>query len=219
MRKFLKCFLLLLLISIQPICAQYDRADWLERDKWMHLDELFGAVDLSAGDFVADIGCHEGYLTFHLSKRVGDRGKVYAVDVRRDRLERLNESLGNNKISNVRTILGDYDNPKLPNNTLDVVFLIDTYHEIDDYEQVLFHIRSSLKSGGKLLILEKLKEQHIGKSRTAQAMGHTLSISSVEHEFTKAGFEIESRNSNFGTWNREPEKQMWVLTATVNTSD
>ncbi|WP_281543262.1 class I SAM-dependent methyltransferase [Maribacter aestuarii] len=219
MGRYISCFLLLLLISIQPVCAQYDRADWNDRDKWMHLDELFGAVDLSAGDVVADIGCHEGYLTFHLSKRVGDRGKVYAVDVRRNRLERLNESLGNNKISNVRTILGDYDNPKLPNNTLDVVFLIDTYHEIDDYEQMLLHIKSALKPGGKLLILEKLKEQHIGKSRAAQAMGHTLSISYVEKELKNAGFEIESRNSSFGTWNREPEKQMWVLTATVNPSD
>lgn len=207
---------LIVTVSIQSLCAQYDRVDWKERDRWMHLEKLFAYVDLSPGGIVADIGCHEGYLTFHLSKRVGDRGKVYAVDVRRDRLEKLDESLAGQDINNVRTILGDYDNPKLPRNTMDVIFLIDTYHEIDDYEVMLSHIKSALKPNGKLLILEKLKEQHMGKSRTAQAMGHTLAISYVEAELKNAGFTIESKNTNFGTWNYEPEKQMWVLTAIQN---
>ncbi len=219
MRKFNKFIHLLIAFSVQVLCAQYNRADWKERDSWMHLEELFTYVDLSDGDVVADIGCHEGYLTFHLSKRVGDRGKVYAVDVRRDRLERLTESLTDKNIRNVETVLGDYDNPKLPRNTLDVIFLIDTYHEIDDYKEMLYHIKNALKPNGKLLVLEKLKTQHLGKSRLAQANGHTLSISYVEKELKDAGFKIESRNTSFGTWNHEPEKQMWVLTATVGPND
>ena len=219
MCKFKKFILLLIAFSVQPLCAQYNRADWKDRDGWMHLGELFAYVDLSDGDVVADIGCHQGYLTFHLSKRVGDSGKVYAVDVRNDRLERLKENLRDNKIRNVETVLGDYDNPKLPENKLDIVFLVDTYHEIDEYEQMLFHIKGALRPNGKLLILEKLKEQHIGKSRTAQADGHTLSTSYVEEELINAGFKIESRNTNFGTWNHEREKQMWVLTASIDSNN
>lgn len=198
------------------VFSQYNRVDWKERDNWMHLKELFALVDLNEGDVVADIGCHEGYLTFHLSKRVGDVGKVYAVDVRDDRLEALKENLTNQEILNVNTILGDYNNPKLPDKTLDVVFLIDTYHEIEDYEQMLGHIKNALKPEGKLLILEKLKKQHIGKSRTAQANGHTLSISYVEQELEYAGFKIDKRNINFGTWNYEKDKQMWVLVASLS---
>lgn len=206
---------LLLFLFVQPLFSQYNRADWKERDSWMNLKELFAYVDLIEGNVVADIGCHEGYLTLHLSKRVGDKGKVFAVDVREDRLDRLANSLTDSKINNVKTILGDYDNPKLPDRTLDIVFLVDTYHEIEDYEQMLLHIRKALKPDGQLLVLKKLKEQHKGKSREAQASGHTLSISFVGQELMNAGFKIDIRNTSFGTWNHEPEKQMWFLIASV----
>lgn len=208
--------LFLVILSFQSISSQYAREDWKDRDSWMHLEELFTLVNLKEGGVAADIGCHEGYLTFHLSKRVGDKGKVFAVDVREDRLDKLKESLSSNNVLNVNTVLGDYDDPKLPNGQLDVIFIVDTYHEIEDYEKMLYHIKSALKPEGKLLILEKLKEEHIGKSRKAQANGHTLSITYVEKELQKAGFKIDIKKTDFGTWNHEEEKQMWVLTAILN---
>lgn len=181
----------------------------------MHLEQLFDYAALEKNNVVADIGCHEGYLTFHLSERVGDKGTVFAVDVREDRLSKLDDNLNEAKIKNVKTVLGDYDDPKLPRQAVDVAFLVDTYHEIANYKQMLFHIKNALKPNGKLLVLEKLKEQHIGKSRQAQANGHTLSINYVEKELKNAGFKIDKKNTDFGTWNYEPEKQMWIITASI----
>lgn len=207
---------LLIVLLLQSVAGQYDRADWEERDSWMHLEELFDYATLQKSNVVADIGCHEGYLTFHLSGRVGDKGTVFAVDVHEDRLDKLNQNLKEAKVTNVKTVLGDYDNPKLPDKTMDIIFVVDTYHEIEDYTQMLSHIKTALKPNGKLLILEKLKEQYIGKSRDAQANGHTLSISYVEKELKEAGFKIDKKNTDFGTWNHEPEKQMWIITASID---
>ena len=101
-------------------------------------------------------------------------------------------------MNNVEVILGDYDNPKLPKGRLDVVIVMDTYHEIDEYMNVLAHIKKSLKPDGRLLILEKLKEQKRGKSREEQARGHTLSPKYVKEELQEAGFSITKEINDFG---------------------
>ena len=101
--------------------------------------------------------------------------------------------------------------PKLPIGQLDAVFLIDTYHEIEDYQRVLSLIKKSLKPAGRLLILEKLKDFAKGKDREAQAASHTLSAEFVKAELWQSGFEVVKENLDFGTWNHELGKQMWVL--------
>ena len=139
--------------------AQYSSDDWKWRDSWMQVEKLFELANVGVGDNVADVGCHEGYLTMHLAQKVEKQGKVYAVDVRNDRLQTLKINAKNRKFKNITTILGDYDNPKLPSNSLDVIFVIDTYHEISGYKEVLRHLKNSLKSGAKLVLLEKLKKR------------------------------------------------------------
>lgn len=196
--------------------AQYAREDWKERDSWMHVPTLFELAEIGEGDQVADIGCHEGYLTVHLAKQVGLAGKVFAVDVLEYRLDELKTHLKENDIDNVEVILGDYDDPKLSDASLDVVVLVDTYHEIENYNKVLAHVKKALKPSGKLLVLEKLKEPHKHKDRDQQASAHTLSISYVKEELIQAGFSIVKEIADFGTWNHEVEKQMWVLTAVNN---
>ena len=193
--------------------AQYNESDWEDRDTWMKVSQIFDLARVGEGDMVADIGCHEGYLSFHLSDAVGKGGKVYAVDVQEYRLDKLKEYIEEREVSNIRVILGDYDDPKLPDATLDVVFIVDTYHEMDDYMEILAHIKKALKPNGKLLILEKLKDPHRGKSREAQARAHTLSTKYVKKELRDAGFKISKEVTDFGIWNHESEKHMWILIA------
>jgi len=193
--------------------AQYSSEDWEERDTWMNVAKIFEMAQISEGMHVADVGCHEGYLTFHLSKKVASEGKVYAVDVEEYRLDDLKEHLEDRKVNNVEVIHGDYDNPKLPKGRLDAVIVMDTYHEIDEYMKVLAHIKKSLKPGGRLLILEKLKEQKRGKSREEQASGHTLASKYVKEELQEAGFSITKEINDFGAWQENEEKQMWILVA------
>lgn len=193
--------------------AQYSSEDWKWRDGWMPVEKLFELAVVGVGDSVADVGCHEGYLTMHLAQKVGEQGKVYAVDVRNDRLQTLETNAKKHKLKNITTILGDYDNPKLPSNSLDVIFVIDTYHEISSYKEVLEHLKNSLKPGAKLVLLEKLKKRLVGKSREDQVSGHTLALSYVKNELQDAGFSIRKEINDFGQWEEDPTKTMWVLIA------
>ena len=205
-------FLLLPLIGLN---AQYSEEDWKERDEWMKTEVLLQLAKLSDTDRVADIGCHEGYLSIHLAQKVKN-GRVYAVDVREDRLKTLRENANDRNIKNIITILGDYDDPKLPERELDMVFVIDTYHEMDSHEKMLRLIKNSLKPGGKIMLLEKLKEWVRGKSREAQIGAHSLGPEYVRKELQQAGFTIISEIENHGAWEREESKQMWVIVAQKN---
>ena len=193
--------------------AQYSSDDWKWRDGWMQVDTLFKWADLKQGNQVADLGCHEGYLTMHLAKKVGAEGSVYAIDVRNDRLETLKVNAKKRKLTNITTIKGDYDDPKLPDNTLDVIFVIDTYHEITAYKKVLAHLNDALKTNGKVVFIEKLKKRHVGKSRDEQVSGHTLGLNYVKKELQEAGFTIRKEIQDFGQWEEDATKTMWVLIA------
>ncbi len=209
---------LILFIGLQTatsMTAQYTEDDWEERDRWMNVEQLFGWAEVDAGNTVADIGCHEGYLSMHLANRVGKNGKVYSVDVREDRLETLTENAKKRKLQNIVPTLGDYDDPNLPPNAMDVVFVVDTYHEIDEYITVLSHIRKSLKPGGRILVLEKLKDHAKNKSRMDQANAHTLSSKYVKKELKDAGFSVTGEFKDIGNWENESSKKIWVLVAVV----
>ena len=179
----------------------------------MKLDTIFQKAGIQEGMVVADIGCHEGYLSMHLARVVGPGGKVYAEDVNSYRLQRLEKTAREREISNITTIHGDYDNPKLPTGRVDLIFVIDTYHEIHAYEKVLGHFHDALKTNGKIVVLEKLKEHLKGASRSAQTKGHTLAPKYVKAELKKAGFTLIDEVLDHGQWERDPEKQMWFVVA------
>ncbi|WP_461303194.1 class I SAM-dependent methyltransferase [Aureisphaera sp.] len=195
------------------VLGQYVESEWEDRDTWMDVDFIFDQAEIEKGSFVADIGCHEGYLSIHLAKRVGDSGGVYAVDVREDRLDVLRDNLEDRDLNNVEVILGDYDDPKLPRNTLDVVIIMDTYHEMEEYQTILDHVYSSLKPNGKIVIVEKLKSRIIGSSRQAQTNAHSLSTGYVIEELRNAGFRVLYENNDLGNWENDEDKVIWMLIA------
>ncbi|MBG6129653.1 ubiquinone/menaquinone biosynthesis C-methylase UbiE [Aquimarina sp. EL_43] len=208
---------LLVLISIVEMSyAQYKKTDWEERDTWMNVPEIFKLAGVEQGNAVADVGCHEGYFTMHLAQKVGESGKVYAVDVREDRIEKLNKYIKDRKLRNIKTVVGDYDNPKLPNEALDVVVVMDTYHEMDDYMKILDHIKNALKQGGRIVIIEKFKKHMLNTSRAEQTEAHTLSLKYVKKELQKAGFLISKEIKDFGKWKNETDKTIWILVGTKN---
>jgi ubiquinone/menaquinone biosynthesis C-methylase UbiE len=195
------------------VFAQYAEYEWKDRDSWMPVERIFELAEVKKGSRVADIGCHEGYLTIHLAKTVGSEGHVYAVDVRQDRLEQLKIHLKDRNLNNVSVILGDYDNPKLPKNQLDAVIIMDTYHEMEDYKTILKHVHKSLKSGGKLIILEKLKKEVRNASRNEQTDAHTIAAKYVRKEIEAANFHSIKEINDLGNWENEDEKPMWLLVA------
>ena len=193
--------------------AQYEEYDWEQRDEWMPVDAIFEAIDLKEGMKVADIGCHEGYMSIKLAEFVGEKGQVFAVDIRADRLDLLRSHLQDRKIQNVEVVLGDYDDPKLPKEHLDAVIIIDTYHEMTEYERILKKVMKSLKPGGKLLIFEKLKNRVKDGTRDEQTDSHTLSSKFVIDELKEARFTVTKQKYDLGYWEEDNSKPMWFVVA------
>ncbi|MBT8293044.1 MAG: class I SAM-dependent methyltransferase [Eudoraea sp.] len=207
-------FLLMLLI-IPGLYGQYSESDWKDRDEWMKVSYIFEMAGVEEGNVVADIGCHQGYLSIRLAKYIGETGKVYSVDVREDRLNKLNDIATERGIRNIHTILGDYDDPKLQQQSLDVAFIIDAYHEMKDYKQILLNVKKALKPDGRILVLEKLKNEMIGKSRQEQTLAHTISPEFVKNELTETGFSVTDLKKDLGYWEEDPDKKIWVLLAVL----
>lgn len=210
----LKVFIFFIfLLSSQLAISQYNEYDWEERDTWMDTAYIFEKAGITSGSFVADIGCHEGYLSIRLANTVGEKGEVYAVDVREDRLETLRENLQKRDLKNVNVIHGDYDNPKLPKNQLDAVIIMDTYHEMTDYMTILEHVKTSLKPGGRIIIIEKQKSKIRDQSRKSQTNSHSMTPKYVKKELLSAGFKQIVQKSKMGFWENDKDKIIWMLIA------
>lgn len=194
----------------------YSSEHWKSRDKWQNVPAIFEAMGIQKGDAVADIGCHEGYMTFKFAKQVGTSGKVYAVDVNRSRISTLKSMLKEQQINHVETIVGDYDNPKLPANSLDYVFIMDTYHEMDDYMDILGHIKKALKPGGKIVIMEPIAKERRGWSRSKQEAKHEIDMKYVIDDLKKAGYKILRQEDPFIDRTKKKKDVLWLLIAEVS---
>lgn len=209
---------IILLISSLSTFAQdpwkniYSSPAWKARDQWQRPDELIRLLKISDESHVADIGCHEGYMTFKLAT-VATRGKVYAVDVDQSKLNKLNSHIRERKLTNIEAIKGDYDNPKLPPAKLDAVIILDTYHEMDDHDDILQHVKASLKSGGRLVICEPIAEERRKLSRSAQEGKHELAMGYALEDLAKAGFTISYQKDPFVDRTKEKGDKMWVVVA------
>src|SRR5271170_4750015 len=107
-------------------------ADWLNRPEREAEENPEGALDaigIKPGMVVADVGAGTGYMTLKMARRVGPSGKVYAEDVQPEMLHKLRKNAADAKLENIQTVLGGEADPKLPPNTLDLILLVDVYHE------------------------------------------------------------------------------------------
>jgi ubiquinone/menaquinone biosynthesis C-methylase UbiE len=135
----------------------HQAADWLERPERQQEerpDLLMGALKLRLGDAVADIGAGTGYYTRRLAKLVGDKGAVYAVEIQQEMLDLLTNKMAQLNINNVKPVLGTITDPKLPTSSLDVIFMVDVYHEFDFPYEMVESMCRSLKSGGRMVFVE-----------------------------------------------------------------
>jgi SAM-dependent methyltransferase len=113
------------------------------------------AIGVRAGFVVADIGAGDGYFTTRLSPAVGPTGKVIATDVTPDYLARLQRRVASEKLQNVTTMLGGFDDPKLPPASVDVALMVRMYHEIEQPYAFLWRLRDGLKAGGTVAVSER----------------------------------------------------------------
>lgn len=159
------------------------------------------------------MGCHEGYMTIKLATVVGQAGKVYAVDVEQSKLDKLQAILTKRSILNVEPIKGDYDNPGLPVNSLDGVIILDTYHEMDEHDEILHHIKLALKPGGRLVLCEAIAEERRSLSREDQEQRHELGINYALEDLKKIRFAIVNQQDPFVDRSKEKGDKMWLIVA------
>ena len=119
--------------------------------------DIVDAMDLKPGGSVADVGTGVGFMLPYLSHAVGDSGHVYGEDIQNDFLDKAKLKVELSRLNNVQFLLGTDRDPKLPADTLEGVLVLDVYHHFDYPEAMLQHIRDSLLSDGKLVIVEYFK--------------------------------------------------------------
>lgn len=191
----------------------YKESAWAERDQWQRAPVLISHLKIREGSSVADIGCHEGYMTFKLSAVVGPQGKVYAVDVTQSKLDKLKANQEKRGSNNILPIKGDYDDPKLPINSLDAVIILDTYHEMDDHDEILQHVLKALKPGGRLVLCEALAKARRESPRETQEGKHELGMNFALADLKKAGFYILKQQDPFADRSKEKGDVMWLAVA------
>ncbi|MEL6898061.1 MAG: class I SAM-dependent methyltransferase [Planctomycetota bacterium] len=132
-------------------------AGWLIRNNRNEQENVVLAeknLGLKPGDVACDIGCGNGFWTLKMAKTVGKEGAVFAVDIQPEMLEKLKRRSASAGIGNVRPILGSIHDPKLPENSVDLVMMVDVYHEFSHPQSMLWAIRRSLKPTGVVALLE-----------------------------------------------------------------
>jgi len=171
------------------LTMSYLGADWLDRSERVQEEEPDAALDaiaLAPGSVVADVGAGSGYMTVKMAKRVGPTGKVYANDIQPQMLTILRQRLDREKVSNVELVLGTMDDPKLPANTIDLILMVDVYHEFAQPQPMLRKMRDSLKTGARLVLLEYRKEDPSIPIRP----DHKMSVAEAKMEVEAEGFTL-----------------------------
>lgn len=132
-------------------------ADWLVRESRQREEDcrrLLEELRVRPGQVVCDLGCGNGFYTLQLAHLTGAQGKVYAVDIQREMLTMLRHRARESHLENVIPVLGTESDPRLPTNALDLVLMVDVYHEFSRPEEMLSAIRKSLKPTGRIALAE-----------------------------------------------------------------
>jgi len=164
-------------------------APWLtreSRDREEDCETMLESLKIKPGDIVCDMGCGNGFYTLKLAKLVGKRGKVIAVDIQREMLGLLDDRAKQEKVSNIDTVLGTVVDPKLPKEAVDLVLLVDVYHEFSHPEQMLAAIRKSLKPTGRVALVEFRAEDPNVPIKPL----HKMSKEQIMKEFPPNGFKL-----------------------------
>jgi ubiquinone/menaquinone biosynthesis C-methylase UbiE len=164
-------------------------ADWLvrnERESEEQPEIALNAIGIRKGMAVADVGAGVGYFTTRLAKRVGPTGRVFATDIQPEMLARLQDRLDSEGIKNVETLLGTQVDPRLPEGQLDVILMVDVYHELAQPQRMLHQLRKALKPDGRLVLIEYRKEDPTIPIRPE----HKMSVAEIKAELEAEGFRM-----------------------------
>lgn len=146
-KKFLLAFV------IGALCLNLSLAS-NTRDKHHQPEKVMDVVGVKPGMIIGEVGAGTGYFTFKLAKRVGDLGHVYANDISRSSLQSLESRRDREGVTNIDTIIGEVENPLLPEG-LDMVFIVNAFHDLADPVALLNNLADSLKPNASVVIIDR----------------------------------------------------------------
>jgi ubiquinone/menaquinone biosynthesis C-methylase UbiE len=179
--------------QIAQVMSHYG-IDWLERperEKEENTSLLLKNLAVKPGMLIADIGAGSGYHSALLSKMVGT-GKVFAVDVEPEMIAYLNERIKQEKLSRIVPVLSTEQKLPLPENTIDMMLLVDVYHEFSYPYEMSLSMRAALKPGGKLVLVEFRSEDQNVPIKSIHKMSEAQAIK----ELKAAGFTFDKNIDN-----------------------
>jgi ubiquinone/menaquinone biosynthesis C-methylase UbiE len=169
----------------------FEGVDWLERNGRMQEEQTALALKklpIGKGSVVADVGAGSGFYAFKIAERVPG-GKIYAVEIQDDAIAYLQEKSSALKLNNVIVVKGSATSPNLPDNAIDLVIMVDVYHELEYPKEFLEAVKKALKPGGKLLLLEYKAEDPAVRIKPA----HKMSVAQVQRELGASGYHLSQR--------------------------
>ena len=170
--------------------SQAHKLDDPERQTWLPPDEILSSLKLQPEWTVADIGAGTGYFTLPIARAVGERGRVFAVDVAPEMLERIRAKLAEAAVHNVLLNEGEASATGISPQSCDCVFLANVWHEFDDRAAVLAETARILKPGGRIAILDwrpDVAPDH------GPPLEHRISADAATEALREAGFSADSR--------------------------
>lgn len=173
-------------------------ADWLVRPERIgeeDPDRMLAALEIKRGSVVADIGAGVGYHVWRLAEIVGPSGKVIGEDIQEGMIELMKKNIEMRKLRNVEIVLGTPTDPRLPQASLDLVLMVDVYHEFSDPVTMMRQIRRALKPDGRVVLVEFRKED---PNVPIQPL-HKMSVQEVRSELEPLGFKFQ-RSLEFLPW-------------------
>ena len=158
-----------------------------KRDAWQKPHEVIQALALKPDAVVADIGAGTGYFAVRLAGMV-PIGRVYAVDVEPEMVKYLAERAKREKRANLFAVTGAADDPRLPEQA-DVILLVDVYHHIDQRDRYFSNLRSSLKPGGRLAVIDFRPDSPVGPPKATR-----IAPERVVAELKAAGYNLTQQH-------------------------
>ena len=163
-----------------PYSGDLSIFEYPDRDKKLQIDRVMDLLGITTGKNVADIGAGSGWFTVRAARRVGPTGAVLAEDINPATIEYIGKRVVKENLSNVRTVLGAPDDPRLPAGSVDAVLMLKVYHEIAHPVMTMKTLRPALRAGAKVGIID----------RNGNGANHGLNHDVVVKEMAEAGYKL-----------------------------
>ncbi len=153
------------------------------RAKNLQIDRVMDILKITNDKTVADIGAGSGWFSTKAARRVGAKGKIFAVEINQEYINYINDRAKKENLSNIQTVLGTEDDPKLPAASVDAALILKTYHEIGQPVKVLENLKKSLKKDALVGIID----------RNGSGSDHGIDKEIVVDELKRAGFTLKEQ--------------------------